>query len=86
MEEEVPDEVQAAMAIKLADNVRALVRKEIADAFADETFWREFSSAKSYTMFNNRDTMAIQVRNFFEYDAGFQQIVKRIIRQQMEKP
>ena len=35
MEPEVPDEVQAAMSLKLVENVRALIRKELAAALVD---------------------------------------------------
>ena len=35
---EVPDEVQAAMSLKLMDNVRKLIREEVAAALMDPTF------------------------------------------------
>ena len=35
MEPEVPDEVQAAMSLKMMENVRALIRKELAAALVD---------------------------------------------------
>lgn len=36
--QEVPDEVQAAMAVKLADDVRNLIREEVKVAFRDYNF------------------------------------------------
>tara|TARA_R110000823_G_scaffold61959_15_gene147448 strand:+ start:448 stop:657 length:210 start_codon:yes stop_codon:yes gene_type:complete len=38
MADEVPDDTQAQAAIKLSDNVRELIRKEVIEAFADYGF------------------------------------------------
>jgi hypothetical protein len=76
MEQEVPSEVQAAMAIKLADDVRKLIRDEVKAALEDSNFigrLNTFPLSQSTQYHVNAN------------DYNFQQAVKNVIAQQLIK-
>jgi hypothetical protein len=75
MEDEVPNEVQAAMSLKLMDNVRKLIRDELKLALQDETFL-----AQVYTY-----PLAISVANGVCGSPQFHSAVKNVITSQMNK-
>ena len=76
MEQEVPSEVQAAMAIKLADDVRKLIRDEVKAALEDSNFIGRLN-----TFPLSQSTQY----HFNENDYNFQQAVKNVIAQQLIK-
>jgi hypothetical protein len=76
MNQEVPDEVQAAMSLKLEENVRDLVRRELKAALEDYSFiggLNTFPLGQAIT------------RNLNASDYNFQQAVKNVIAQQLSK-
>lgn len=76
MEQEVPDEVQAAMALKLVDDVRAMIRKEIKLALEDYSFMGQLGG------FQLGEAI---VRSGVLSSTAFRDAVKTIITQQMQK-
>lgn len=75
---EVTEEVQAQMAIKLAENVRELIRKEMLEAFASYEFAAAYRTGPTY---NFTQAMATQLN----MQPEMQNIVKQTIIQQMNK-
>lgn len=76
MEQDVPDEVQAAMGLKLVGDVRELIRDEVRKALEDQTFMNHLASY----------ALATAVQRHFNFgDYNFQQGVKQCIVQQMQK-
>lgn len=75
---EVTAEEQAQMAVRLADSVRDLVRKEMLAAFEDPTFVNQFETgANAYFV----DRLAYKLKNSMEMQGA----VKQIILNQMSK-
>ena len=77
---EVTEEEQAAMAIKLAENVRELIRDEMKMALQDYAFLNltnlfNFAERISPLMFSNATV-----------NYAFRDGVKTIVREQMNKP
>jgi hypothetical protein len=79
MTNEVPDEVQAQAAIKLSDNVRKLIRKEVTEAFADSEFVHNLMGDMSYNF-----TAALAGK--LQYENQFKEAVRQVIRDQLSKP
>lgn len=75
MEQEVPDEVQAAMALKLADDVKKMVRDELKAALEDKVFMDQLFSYP----------LAETVARSLGGSILFQQAVKQVILNQMHK-
>jgi hypothetical protein len=75
MEQEVPDEVQAAMALKLADDVRKMIREELKKALEDKVF---MDGIFAYPL---TETVARSLAG----GVLFSQAVKRVIVDQMNK-
>ena len=75
MEQEVPSEVQAAMAIKLVDNVRAMIRKEIVEAFNDAAFVSTL----------NIGFFASVTMQGMRYNSDFKKVLRDVIIEQMQK-
>lgn len=75
MEQEVPDEVQAAMAIKLADDVKKMIRDQVNQAFNDSTF---ISSL-------NLGLFAQVMVQGMKYNTDFKRAVKDVIVEQMQR-
>lgn len=75
MEQEVPDEVQAAMALKLADDVRKMIRNHIYEAFNDPEFMAYLP----------KDYLHEQLQARAYGGIGFAQAVRDVIRHQMQK-
>lgn len=72
--QEVSDEEQAAAAIKLADNVRNLIRSEIKEALEDPQFWWGINRyAVESALFSNSTA------------TNFRDAVRSVIKEQMEK-
>lgn len=72
--DEVPDEVQAAMAIKLADNVQKMIRDQVNEAFKDHTF---ISSL-------NTNLFAQVMVQGMRYNPDFKKAVRDVIVEQMQ--
>jgi hypothetical protein len=80
MTNEVPDEVQAQAAIKLSDNVRELIRKEVLAAFADSVFVHDLMGNKaSYALVTD-------IAGQLQYENQFKEAVRQVIRDQLSKP
>jgi hypothetical protein len=75
MEQEVPDEVQAAMGLKLVGDVRKLIREEVKAALEDKVF---MDSLFAYPL-------AEAVSRGLNTSSAFRSAVKNIIIQQMQK-
>jgi hypothetical protein len=75
MEQEVPDDMQAAMAVQLADNVRKLIREELKLALQDEAFL-----VNVYTY-----PLAISIAHGVCGSPQFHAAVKNVITTQMSK-
>jgi DNA polymerase III psi subunit len=76
MEQEVPSELQAAMAIKLADDVRKMIRDEVKAALEDPIF---IGSLNTFPLAQSTQY------HFNPNDYNFQQAVKNVIATQMVK-
>lgn len=79
MTNEVPDEVQAQAAIKLSDNVRELIRKEVLAAFADYVFVHDLMNKASYALVTD-------IAGQLQYENQFKEAVRQVIRDQLSKP
>ena len=76
-EQEVPDEVQAAMGLKLVDDVRKLIREEMKKALEDKIFIDAINGYHlSHLVFNSSFTVG---------NSNFQNAVKQVIISQMNK-
>lgn len=75
MEQETSSEAQAAAAIKLADDVRALIRDEVKAALEDYIF---IGSLNTFPLAQSTQ------RHFNVGDYSFQQAVRNAIFQQMQ--
>lgn len=76
MEDEVPNEVQAAMSLKLMDSVKTLVRQHIREALEDPSFMGSINS------FYISDAA---MRHMHPNNINFQQAVKQVMVAQMQK-
>lgn len=76
MEQQVSDEVQAAMALKLADDVRQMIREEIKTALEDPNF---VSGLGGYFLMQHLLNQGIGSSN------SFIGAVKQVITNQMNK-
>jgi len=77
---EVTDEEQAAMAIKLADNVRELIRAEMRVALEDYGFLNHIN------LFNFSERLSPVLFSNVHLNYTFRDGVKGIIKEQMGKP
>lgn len=75
---EVTAEEQAQMAIKLADSVRELIRKEMLAAFDDPAFVSQFDQASNGWFID-------RVANKMRLAAPLRDVIKETIIQQMNK-
>lgn len=75
MEQEVTDEVQAAMSLKLVENVQKLIRDEVNKAFNDTAF---ISSL-------NMGLFAHVMVQGMRYNPDFKKAVKDVIVDQMQR-
>lgn len=75
---EVTEEMQAQMAVKLAESVRDLVRKEMLAAFEDPAFVNNFMNGAVYYFADQLATKMVGC-------TSMQQGVKQIIIMQMNK-
>jgi hypothetical protein len=76
MEQQVSDEVQAAMSLKLMENVRELIREEIRAALEDFDF---MSRTRGYEITNT----VMRHMNWGDYN--FKQAVRQVVAEQMHK-
>ena len=76
MNQEVPDEVQAAMSLKLEESVRDLVRKHLKAALEDPAFTHNL---------NGYPLAQVVANHLTGGDYNFQQAVKTAMIHQMNK-
>jgi len=74
MAEEVSDEMQAIMAVKLAENVRELIRKEVKEAFYDTSFVYDICSNHLLT-----SVLSMQLVNDYTFREKINDIIKEIL-------
>lgn len=75
MEQDVTEEMQAAMALKLADNVKKMIRDEIYNAFNDTAFISTL----------NTGLLAQVLVQGMRHNTDFKRAVKDVIIEQMNK-
>lgn len=75
---EVSAEEQAQMALKLADSVRELVRKEMLAAFEDPSFVSQFEAASIHYFVD-------RFANSMQHAPAMKEMVKQTIISQMNK-